>query len=420
MDGSKIARRLRGQITKFSGEVSFGLCVTGQRFVSEMVYGLQAAESVVLTEVGRTLEEPIRLKKTHERLSRNLMRPELGSRVQMNVLRLASARVTKDMLLILDLSDVTKKYAQKMEYLARVRDGSVQDLADGYWTVHVIGATVDSKAVVPLYQRLWSVAAPGFDSENEEILRAVDAVRAHLGARGIWVIDRGGDRINLFGPLLERKARFLVRLIGNRDLVVGGQPILAATVAAQCPCPYRRVVTRLKDGKERTYELTFGYRRVRLPNRKEPLYLLVVKGFGDKPLMLLTTIALRKSFKFLWHILRAYLKRWAIEEVIRYIKTCYELENVRVLTYRSLQNLLVLLLAVMYFAACVLDADARLRVLTGYVEKAAKRVFGIPDFKYYALADGLHALLTRHPGFLRPRIRPPQPHQLFLFAFEPS
>jgi hypothetical protein len=57
-----------------------------------------------------------------------------------------------------------------------------------------------------------------------------------------------------------------------------------------------------------------------------------------------------------------------------------------------------LVLAAMFFAACVLDHDARLRIMAGYVEKAAKRLFGVPDFKYYALADGLRALLTRHPG----------------------
>ena len=41
-------------------------------------------------------------------------------------------------------------------------------------------------------------------------------------------------------------------------------------------------------------------------------------------------------------------------------------------------------------------------VMDNYVERAAKRLFGIPDFKYYALADGLRALFIRHPG---------QPHQ---------
>jgi len=40
------------------------------------------------------------------------------------------------------------------------------------------------------------------------------------------------------------------------------------------------------------------------------------------------------------------------------------------------------------------------------VEDAAKRLFGVPDFKYYALSDGLSALFSRHPG--KP-LRPPRP-----------
>jgi len=417
---TKIAQRLRAQIAKFSGDLCLGLCIPAQRFVAEMVYGIQAAQSVLLTEVGRTLEEPIALKKTHERLSRNLMRPELEGLLQRNVLRLAAGRIENDTLLIIDPSDLAKKYAKKMEYLGTVRDGSAHDLANGYWTLHVIGAQLDSQAIVPLYQRLWSCQAPGFVSENEEILRAVDAVQAHAGRRGIWVIDRGGDRINLFGPLLDRGARFLVRLIGNRDVLYKGQRMLAAHAAAHCRCPYRHVVTRMQDGQEKTFELRFGYCTVRLPGREEPLSLLVIHGFGQQPLMLLTNVQLSNSFRSLWRMVRRYLKRWAIEDTIRYIKTCYELEDVRVLTYQSLRNLMVLLLAVMYFAACVLDTHARLRVMARYVERAAKRVFGIPDFKYYALADGLRALFARSPGFVRPRIHKNTSPQLHLFPPGPT
>ena len=34
-------------------------------------------------------------------------------------------------------------------------------------------------------------------------------------------------------------------------------------------------------------------------------------------------------------------------------------------------------------------------------DKCAKRVFGIPDFKYYALGDGLGNIFSRFPGPLR-------------------
>ncbi len=420
MNATKVARKLRVRIGRFSGDLSKGLCVAAQRFVSEMVYGIQAAQSVMLTEIGRTLEESVPLRKTQWRLSRNLQRPELEETLQDNVLRMAAGHIGHDTLLIIDPSDLSKKYAKKMEFLATVRDGSAHDFALGYWMLHVIGTEVDSNAITPLYQRLWSAQAPDFVSENEEILRGIDAVMAHVGRRGVWVMDRGGDRINLFGPMLDRGARFLFRLVGNRHLVSNGGTWLAAQVARQCPRRYAKAVTRMENGKERVYVLHFGFRKVRLPDREEPLYLLVIHGFGNEPLMLLTTEPLRNSFKCLWPMVRAYLKRWGIEETIRYIKTCYDLENVRVLNYQGLQNLMPLVLAVIFFAACVLDHDARLRVMAGYVEQAAKRLFGVPDFKFYALADGLRALFARHPGRPRTRFPTSKTLQMSLFNLEPT
>ncbi|MCP4555117.1 MAG: hypothetical protein GY836_06815 [Herbaspirillum sp.] len=88
------------------------------------------------------------------------------------------------------------------------------------------------------------------------------------------------------------------------------------------------------------------------------------------------------------------------------------------LNYQGLQNLVPLVLAAMYFAACILDHDARLRIMANYVEKAAQRLFGIPDFKYYALADGLRALFSRHPGSPVTRAQTHKPDQMALPAFD--
>jgi hypothetical protein len=419
MNSSKVATRLREQVMKFSGEVSAGLGRVPQRFVAEMVYGIQASQSVVLTEIARTLEEEISIKKTEERLSRNLRRAELEKTVQENVTRMASRGVGEETLLIIDPSDVSKKYAKKMEYLATVRDGSEGELATGYWTLHVIGTELESPEIVPLYQRLYSANAPQFVSENAEILRAIDAVCAEIGRKGLWIMDRGGDRIHLFEPMLERKLKFLFRLVGDRDLVWGGGKVLAREVAVRCPCPYSETIVKEQQGKEKVYTLSFGYREVGLPGRPERLFLLVIRGLGEEPLMLLTNRPLRRSRKVLWRLVRAYFRRWSIEDTIRFIKQSYDLENVRVLKYPGLQNLLPLLLAVMYFAAVVLDTRERLKIMASYVLKAARRVFGIPDFKYYALADGLRSLFARHPGHPRRPSRAPDP-QILLFSLESS
>ena len=121
---ARTAAKMRAHLEHFSGTLSAGLGKPACRFVAEALYGIAARQSVRLTEIGRALEEPIALAKTETRLSRNLGRPELGDHVARAILREGGCRVGERTLLILDVSDVTKPYARKMEYLARVRAGS--------------------------------------------------------------------------------------------------------------------------------------------------------------------------------------------------------------------------------------------------------------------------------------------------------
>ena len=84
-----------------------------------------------------------------------------------------------------------------MEYLARVHDGSQGTLANGYWICSVIGAEGEERVLNPLYSRLYSQDGPDFQSENAEVCKAISFVSKHTEKRGIWVLDRGGDRREL-------------------------------------------------------------------------------------------------------------------------------------------------------------------------------------------------------------------------------
>lgn len=393
MDDSRIAARLRDQIVRFSGELSRGLTKPARRFVAEAIYGIQARQSVILSEIARALNEPIALKKTETRLSNEAGRRGLRQQLRDNLLRLASSRVSADTLLVLDISDLTKPYARHMEYMARVRDGSKDQLSWGYWTLQVIGAELDEVKVTPLYYHLYSQVAPGFVSENEEILGCVRLVSSHMDSRGIWVMDRGGDRRKLYRPLLDMSQRFIMRLVGNRHLMCGGRPVLARDIAARCPMLYADRYVREESGSERVYVIEYGYRRVKLPGRREKLTLVVVRGFGEEPMMLLTNVDVRRTRRSCSFVMASYLRRWQIEDTIRCTKQSYDLENVRLLSYERLQNMMVLVLCAMYFAAVYLGDRARLRILAHHALRAAQRLFGIPDFRYYALADGIRRLL---------------------------
>jgi len=71
------------------------------------------------------------------------------------------------------------------------------------------------------------------------------------------------------------------------------------------------------------------------------------------------------------------------------LKQNYQLEDIRILTNTQLQNMMALVMAVAYFTMAYLGLRTKLRVLAGHVLRAARRIFGIPEFRFYALADGI-------------------------------
>ena len=399
MHYAKTAHRLREHIIKFSGELSAGLPKVACRFITEAIYGIQARQSVRLTEIARSLKEEISLKKTQYRLSRQLGRRGLWRGLVEGLCRLGAERVKEETLLVVDISDIAKRYAERMEYLAMVRDGSEGTLAHGYWTCSVIGTEVGEPSFTPLYNRLYSHRAPGFKSENAEVRDAISLVSGQTEKRGVWVLDRGGDRRKIIYHLLDNKLRFVLRLKKDRHLIWRGKRVSVMEHALACPLPYAERIVKEERGKEKICYLEFGYRPVRLPGRAEQLWLVVIRGFGEEPMMLLTNIPVRRSRKALWRIVESYMCRWRIEETIRFVKQSYNLEDIRLLTYRRLQNMMALVLAVTYFTMVYLALKTKLRVLSRHVLKAARRLFGIPDFRFYALADGIRELLfSRHKG----------------------
>jgi len=401
MNYSQLANKLRSKITKFSGILSEKLDKTAQRFVQEALYGIMASQSVMLTEIGRQLETNVSLKKIEERFSRQLKKPKIKDSLQTGILSMAKDRIKEDTLLILDLSDIKKKYAEKMEYLAQVRDGSDNgEIVDGYWTNQVIATEIDSNEIIPLYHTIYSQKSPDFLSENIEIINAIDQVGKAIDNKGIWIIDRGGDRGALYESFIANKRNFIIRLVGSRDLLYQGKVVRSLWLAYACQLPHTENIVKFIEGKEVRYNLRFGAFPVRLPGFKLPLTMIVIKGFSEKPMMLLTTLQVNASKKHIWFIIKAYLKRWSVEETIRFVKQTYDLENIRVLKYIRLQNIVSILLAVFFFISVILDQNQKLTIMTGHILKSAKRVFGIPDFKYYALGDGISNIFSRYPGKL--------------------
>ena len=395
-ENSRIVAVVKGQLSKFSGIISKGLPKAKQRLVREMIYGIQAGKDVKLSSITRSLNEPISLIKTEDRLSRNLDDRDFTEEINNQICRLASRNVLDDMVIAIDPGDIRKKYASRMECLCKIRDGSEHEIADGYWLAKAVAADIEHKKVIPLYLEAYSQAAKDFTSENVQLFKVIDTVGAYMGNKGIYAIDRGGDRGKLYDKFLEKgkEKRFVIRLTQQRDLIHKGIRKNCRLFATILPCPYQTVIIKYEDGKEEKTTVSCNALRVKLPGHEHPMFLVVVKGFGKVPMMLLTSCPVNlKSKECIWRIVEIYLTRWKCDESFRYIKQCYNLEDIRVRHYTSIRNMVVLILAVSYFAAVYLGENLKLKMLVERIYLVSKRFFGVPTFFNYAIADGLHKLL---------------------------
>jgi hypothetical protein len=374
---------IKGQMSKFSGIITKGLSKPKQRLVKEMIYGIQAAKDIKLSSVVRGLNEPIPFIKTEDPLSRNLDDEDFTAEINNQICRLGSGKILDDMVIAIDPGDIRKRYASKMECLCTIHDGSEHEIGEGYWLCKAVAADIEHKKVIPLYLEAYSQEAKDFLSENHQLFKVIDTVSLHIGNKGIYAIDRGGDRGKLYDKFLEKgkEKRFVIRL-NPRHLMHKGIRKDCLNLALTMPCPHETVIIKYEEGKEQKTTIFYNAVPVRLPDKKHrdyPLYLVVVKGFGKKPMMLLTSCPVNLHLKeSIWRIVEIYLTRWKCDESFRYIKQCYNIEDIRVRHYVSIRNMMVLILAVAYFASVYLKDNLKLKMLVERVYLVSKRFFGVP------------------------------------------
>ena len=185
-----------------------------------MLFGIQASRDIKLSEIARSLSEDIKLIKTANRLSRNLQDETMYPEINKQLINECKVKIDDNTVLALDLTDISKPYAKKMAFLSSVWDGMNKKLTHGYWVLEVVGANVYKDYIYPLYSELYSQSADDFESENKKILSAIDTVNNRLNGKGVWVMDRGGDRRTLIRKLTSKCLKFIIRIGFKRSLIL--------------------------------------------------------------------------------------------------------------------------------------------------------------------------------------------------------
>ena len=375
-----------------------------------MTYGILAGNKLHLSEIARSLKESITLKKTIDRLSKNLHAFDGKDSVMHNYLGLVRQQVKDDYaVIIIDNSDIVKPASTKPEALSEIRDGSTGEITQGYLTIEAAVLSEKGKMPLPVYERVFSAAEKGFISETHENLCCLQSLTENFSSRCVRTLDRSFDANEYYRYFLKHGERFVMRAKKNRNVIYGGQTCNIMDVALRYKGAYRM---DFKDKKGRTIRCKMSCIPVRLcefPSRE--LVLAVVYGFGEEPMLLLSSLKMQEKKKLCHIITKVYLLRWRIEEYFRFKKQQFELEDLRIMSLQSIRNLnLLAMLAVGYISLTTsVHKDS---IFLAEIKECSKRIYGMPQFVYYAIGYALERVLSMSrsgiSSFLPPRVKSQQ------------
>lgn len=413
---SKLIYQLKRKLLTFSNKITKNLSKPKSKFVFQMLYGLLENQTVLLSEIARALKEDITLKKTIDRLSRNLKKFNEKEQVIDDYISVINEFIDDDTIFCCDKSDIVKSASKKLEVLDRVRDGSTGKMEDGYDTFEIAALTSNYEMPVSVYSHIYSTLEKGFKSQNIETIKGLDFVKKHFGNKGIYALDRWYDNKLFFKYFTkdDDECNFVIRVKKNRGVIYKDNKMNILDTANLYKGKY---VTHFKDKHGKKKKVKFSYAKIQLPAIPDKeLTLVIIRGLSKTPMMLITN--LKPNSKKLTHtILKVYLKRWKIEEYFRFKKQQFDLENIRVRSLNSIRNMDLLLTILIGFIA-MLSEKRNTTKLSFWIRKLAERIYDIPDFDYYAIADGIHNIFkkarTGIQSFLGKNKRAKQSRQLTL------
>ena len=372
---------LRKYKQAFIKNITKNVVVPKQKFLKQAIPAILLSGSLVITKHAKWITDNCKdVHHSKKRLLNQLNNKTQWQRILQNYRCSFADKIQHDTAIIIDMTDIAKPRAKKMQYIATVRDGSEGNLTSGYWCIEVY-ARVNKRVIIPLALHTYSIEDPDTYSENKQILNVIKQVNDDIDGKGIWIGDRGFDRLNLYKGLFKENINFVIRQKGNRHVVLNNG--VHTDIELLCERCYQNQVVRGSNSK-------IIYTAVKLPERTEPLYLVAkFSARYKRPLMLLTTM---KVFNLSQasDIVACYAKRWKCEEAIGFLKGRIGFEQFSVRNYQRMQNLIFLAMLAMGFL-CFIQLSNRILVngLFHFTSKFRKNV----SFEYYRLLDGLQSFI---------------------------
>ena len=364
---------------------------TQYKFFLDMVFGILKSSSLILTDVGFSLNEKSSLKKVEERLCRNLQSEISISTKHAFISHCLSLMNQNRMVFIVDDSDIVKPYGKKFEGLMIVRDGSKNGVLEkGLQVTAVVGLSGNFKHPIPIMTIAHSVHDKNYTSNNNVTNKALGSIFQHLAPwNAIFVFDRGYDDQKLMRLIHSENQYFLIRIRKNRAIFIKNKKIDIFKIAESRKG--KVVIETTYKGKPETLKASHVVGRI---NGFKSL-VTIVFSYGykfEEPIILITNKMVHSKDDLISLALN-YFSRWKIEEIFRFKKVEFGMENFRVKSQAAINNLLFLLDMSVAILAQIIETQKENQIFRFLID-VSKQIRTDVSINYYQVLSGLKALFA--------------------------
>jgi hypothetical protein len=385
-------RQLRRYVQKIAKKSNLSSGET--KLLTDCIVGICNSGSCKVSDIVRALHNRVPFRQETRQFYDLLSDPKAEfEQLRDAWLQLSAPNANRMPFIAVDPSEFIKRYGKDFDCLATIRDASDPDkrLGNGFSSLQ-IDATDDLHRNLPLWQETYSTMHPQYRNLYDFVGRAMLKVLSRVGLHATWLFDRGFDAADFYRILHGLCITWVVRQLGTRNVLIGNhRTILMSDLAASLDKPHVAEVPYVdkKSHQMKSCPVRFCYTPVRLPGQSGRFFMVVITGLRSEDMILLTNKDI-SSVRQARCIVRAYMRRWGVEEGIRFWKQKTGVEDFRVRNWHSIRRLTFFsMLACGIQALWLLTRPAMAERLIARVKVFIKDV----PFKNYRLWDGVQDAL---------------------------
>lgn len=391
-----LTKQIQNKVSNYFSKLSNHLYKPEIRCVREMITGILKNGTVLVNKIASGIHDDVSLSKTTKRFRNHYNKKGFYLKLFKGHLKSVQGKINHQDYILVDGSDIQKKYAKMMEGLAWVKDGDKNSIGLGYWLMNIVHFDKHGD-ITPLFNKLYSFDA-GAKSQNLEVINAVKLIKKNIFKRVKYVYDRGIDNPILRKFIIhESSDDFALRLNKTTKLIYKGQETAVNQISKKVPLFMKLSVMKWRKNKsvKRFYDGGAVKVQYKIGAKLYDLWLVITKKQGGGYCWILTRTTQAGIVDVIKETFTAYGYRWKIEEYHRHIKNCYGLEQIQIKTFEGLQSMLAILTIAMSIVYRELASIHRRLILESDIKTMNKgKIYELYNFIYYKISEIIKHLLA--------------------------